>query len=123
MKKISYILTFVIYIQSFGLYAYEGTMNCHKMEQSHSNKELHCKKAVTPHSCKSSQKEKDSDKDCCGEMCKCQHLNHNHILSLLPQTDNYLSLVTPVFLDNIKTNKKNLHGFDPLANILQPPRI
>jgi hypothetical protein len=93
------------------------------MEKSSPSKENQHKKIAKSHCCKSSENSKDTDKECCGEMCKCQHLNHNHIVSLMPLNNSCLALSNPLFVENIKFNKNNLHGFDPLTIILQPPRV
>ncbi len=132
MKYLTYILTLLIYFQSFALYAFEGKVNCHKVEKLNAGKlnagkENQLYKKTNKHHCCSSNKENQksskTDKDCCGDMCKCQHLNHNHILSLLPISSVCLSPNISTFIENIKFNKNNLHGFDPINSILQPPRL
>lgn len=137
MKLLTYILAIFIYLQSFAVYAFEATFdNCHKYGQQVAQKnskasdsKLHSCCKVLPSSkdnkskCCQSKSNKADDDSCCGDMCKCQHVNHCHVVSLLPQELSSTLIVKQIpYRENTKSNNDSFHGYDPIDNILQPPR-
>jgi hypothetical protein len=137
LKLLTYILAVFIYFQSFAVYAFEATFdNCHKYGQQIAQKHTKASDTKTKACCKitipqkntksiccKSSSDKTDDNGCCGDMCKCQHVNHSHVVSLLPQDISTALICKQIpYNEHTKSNEENLHGYDPLDTILQPPR-
>jgi hypothetical protein len=117
LKIISFILIPILVLQIFFANNIDYVVNKTNLDIKKECKRSCCKED------KSERVKKAEKKGCCNEKCKCHHLNYNHVAllnSIFLRYDCSLQVISDRCQ---KSGKRNLHNYDYLNNLINPPRI